>query len=228
MEKRTYRLSLLFFCLSCLLLLSFSGTVEGYKNYTVGDSLGWYDNLQNSKIDYQKWVSGKNFSLGDFLFFNTDNNHSVVQTYNFTTYKLCDSEEDDTIEWSDADPSSTNPHPVSVAVPLVKEGMTYFFSGDYDGEQCQHGQRLKINVTHGQGLPASLNTSSSESPGPTSSDDDDESAPDTVIPSNFNNPQESGDVKQTSGSVSIHRFVKLLDRKYFNGFLVLLGLVWMI
>lgn len=52
---------------SLFLLLSFSGPVDAYKNYTVGDSLGWYDTLENPKVDYQKWVADKNFTLGDFL-----------------------------------------------------------------------------------------------------------------------------------------------------------------
>ena len=50
-----------------LVFVFFSGYVEAYKNYTVGDSLGWYDKLQKPDVNYQKWVAGKNFSLGDFL-----------------------------------------------------------------------------------------------------------------------------------------------------------------
>ncbi|KAK9273161.1 hypothetical protein L1049_017968 [Liquidambar formosana] len=228
-QRIMYRLDILLFILPCtLLLLSFSGSVEAYKNYTVGDSLGWYDNLQKPTVNYQKWVAGKNFSLGDFLFFNTDNNHSIVQTYNFTTYKRCDydnAQENDTIEWSAADPSATAPHAVSVAIPLVKEGMTYFFSGDYDGEQCKHGQHFKINVTRGQGLPASLKDPADESPAPNSPDaGDDESAPDTVVSSNFNHPQEGNDNKETSGSVSLSVFVKFSDSTLF-GILSLFGIL---
>lgn len=43
------------------------GHGDAYKNYTVGESLGWYDVLEAPKADYQKWASHKNFSLGDFL-----------------------------------------------------------------------------------------------------------------------------------------------------------------
>lgn len=68
MEQRRYSVGLLFFILSCSVLLSFSGSsVEAYKNYTVGDALGWYDKLGKPSVNYQKWVAGKNFSLGDFL-----------------------------------------------------------------------------------------------------------------------------------------------------------------
>jgi len=53
----------------CLLLLLFclSGSAEAYKNYTVGDSLGWFDNTEKSNVNYQKWADSKEFSLGDFL-----------------------------------------------------------------------------------------------------------------------------------------------------------------
>lgn len=86
-----------------------------------------------------------------------------------------------------------------MAVPLVKEGMNYFFSGNYDGEQCKHGQHFKINVTHGQGLPESLKNPVPDSPAPNSADNSD-NVPDTVIPSNFDNPINGGDVKAASGA----------------------------
>ncbi|KAL2535939.1 early nodulin-like protein 18 [Forsythia ovata] len=180
LHNSTDRQSLVFLILySFLFVVSFSGSVDAYKNYTVGDSLGWYDTIEKPNVDYPKWASSKNFSLGDFLIFNTDNNHSVIQTYNFTTYKLCDYEDaldNDTIQWSSDDPSSTTPHPVSVAVPLIKVGMTYFFSSDYDG------------------LPARLRTPSDGSPAPVSPESgDDESAPETLVPSNFDNPKDTSD-----------------------------------
>lgn len=57
--------------LSCLVLLliliSFSTSVDAYKNYTVGDSLGWFDNLEKPLVNYDKWIANKKFSLGDFL-----------------------------------------------------------------------------------------------------------------------------------------------------------------
>uniref|UniRef100_A0A0D9UZS2 Phytocyanin domain-containing protein n=1 Tax=Leersia perrieri TaxID=77586 RepID=A0A0D9UZS2_9ORYZ len=140
----------------------------GYKNYTVGDDKGWYDGLTLPGIDYQEWADGKNFSLGDFLIFNTDKNHSVVQTRNETLYKSCDyndSGPDDTVEWSAAAPEFSK-DAVTVAVPLLKEGATYFFSGNYDGEQCQNGQQFAITVAHGQGLPPDLRPPAAEAPGP--------------------------------------------------------------
>ncbi|KAL6284676.1 hypothetical protein ACE6H2_015605 [Prunus campanulata] len=219
MELQRKYCSNLFFVVVVLLLHSFffSGSVDAYKNYTVGDSLGWYDNLKNPKVNYQKWVAAKNFSLGDFLIFNTDTNHSVVQTYNLTTYKLCDyddAQENDTIQWSSADPSNTATQPVSVEVPLLKEGMSYFFSGDYDGEQCKNGQHFKIKVSHGQGLPKSLQNpaTQNQSPGPASgpqSGNDEDSIPDTIVPSNFDHPHEDDTGEQNpSGSVALSIYAK--------------------
>ena len=124
--------------------------------------------------------------------FNTDSNHSVVQTYDFKTYKECDynnGEDNSTTEWSAANPSATSPVPVSVSVPLVKEGPNYFFSGNYDGEQCKFGQHFMINVTHGQGLP-SPDKDDETAPGPGQSGDDDEVAPDTIVPANFDHPKD--------------------------------------
>ncbi|KAF9675637.1 hypothetical protein SADUNF_Sadunf09G0052900 [Salix dunnii] len=217
---------ILFLSFSSLILLSFSGSVDAYKNYTVGDSLGWYDTTVKSNVNYQKWADGKNFSLGDFLIFNTDNNHSVVQTYNFTTYKLCDydnSVENDTVEWSSANPSNTLTQGVTVAVPLLKEGPNYFFSGDYDGEQCDNGQHFQITVSHGKGLPDSLKDPSDQAPAPNAADYD--STPDTAVPFDFNNPHDQDtDVKKDSGSISLYG--KTLDMK-LNGILLLLGIVCM-
>ncbi|KAI5576643.1 hypothetical protein POPTR_009G067300v4 [Populus trichocarpa] len=223
MEQMT---GLLFLSFSSLILLSFSGSVDAYKNYTVGDSLGWYDTTVKSNVNYQKWADGKNFSLGDFLIFNTDNNHSVVQTYNFTTYKLCDydnSVDNVTVEWSSANPSNTLTQGVTVAVPLLKEGPTYFFSGDYDGEQCDNGQHFKLTVSHGKGLPDSLKDPSDQAPAPNAADYD--STPDTTVPFDLNNPHDQDtDVKKDSGSISLYG--KFLDMK-LHGILLLLGIVYL-
>ncbi|CAI9106150.1 OLC1v1005225C1 [Oldenlandia corymbosa var. corymbosa] len=174
---------------------SSSSSSAAYKNYTVGDSLGWFDTLENPEVDYQKWAASKTFSLGDFLIFNTDSNHSVIQTNNFTAYQSCDydnaPDNNETIQWSSADPSSTSPQPVSVPVPLLKVGPTYFFSGDYDGEQCQNGQHFAINVTYGNGLPPSLKGDAMAPANPDANNED--SAPDTLVPSYFDTPQNVSD-----------------------------------
>jgi len=212
----------------CFLLLLFclSGSAEAYKNYTVGDSLGWFDNTEKSNVNYQKWADSKEFSLGDFLIFNSDTNHSVVQTYNFTTYKECDyddAQDKDTTQWSASDPSNTQTHPVTVAVPLVKEGMTYFFSGDYDGDQCKSGQHFKINVTYGHGLPKSLK-SPEDAPSPASPvAGDDDSAPDTIVPSNFSHPKEENDDDKASDDQKSSSSVSILMHAQLH--IVLLGIL---
>ncbi|KAG6532213.1 blue copper protein-like [Zingiber officinale] len=215
------------FLLSCLVVvLGCDGTLA-YKNYTVGDSLGWFDNLMQPKVDYQKWAAGKNFSLGDFLFFNTDKNHSVVETYNLTTYERCDYEDaeaNDTTEWSTATPEYSS-DPVTVPVPLLKVGATYFFSGNYDGEQCQHGQRFKIVVTYGQGLPESLR-SPSEAPGPVSPDDGG-SMPDSV-PANFDHPKNTGDGEDMKpASRAGERLVRLMWEQ-LCGIHIGIGFLWLL
>ncbi|KAI5673791.1 hypothetical protein M9H77_14155 [Catharanthus roseus] len=235
-------------CICCCCLLS--SVSLAYKNYTVGDSFGWYDNLEKPPgFDYQKWADahGNSFTLGDFLIFNTDNNHSVVQTYNFTTYKSCnydDALENDTIQWSSADPSSTSPRPVTVPVPLLKLGITYFFSGDYDGEQCLNGQNFKINVTYGQGLPPSLKSPSSSSssssadapisPAANPDFDPEDSAPETLVPSNFDHPQNVSDdsttnTDQPSKAATIPLPAAFLNFNFFglrlNGFMIFLILI---
>ncbi|CAN0905301.1 unnamed protein product [Linum grandiflorum] len=177
------------------------GGAVAYKNYTVGDSLGWYDISEKASADYQKWADSHNFSLGDFLIFNTNTNHSVIQTYNLTTYQQCnydDSQQVDTTQWSSGDPSNTATNPVTVAVPLLKEGPNFFFSGDYDGDQCRSGQRFKIAVAHGKGLPNDLKPPSEQAPAPNSEDvNNEDSAPDTTVPADFTHPKGQGPATAT-------------------------------
>lgn len=127
--------------------------------------------------------------------FNTDKNHSVVQTRNGTLYKSCDyndSGPDDTVEWSAAAPEFSK-DAVTVAVPLLKEGRTYFFSGNYDGEQCENGQRFAIDVAHGQGLPPDLRPPAADAPAPSSSRPADDGAAvlDFSHPKNVTTPSAS-------------------------------------
>lgn len=180
---------------------------DAYKNYTVGDDKGWYDGLTLPGVDYQAWADGKNFSLGDFLIFNTDKNHSVVQTRNGTLYKSCDyndSGPDDTVEWSAAAPEFSK-DAVTVAVPLLREGRAYFFSGNYDGEQCENGQRFAIDVAHGQGLPPDLRPPVADAPAPSSAGPADGAAAlDFSHPKNVTTPSatddEDGERSATSDS----------------------------
>ncbi|XP_064954782.1 early nodulin-like protein 18 isoform X2 [Musa acuminata AAA Group] len=137
------------------------------------------------------------------VIFNTDKGHTVVQTYNVTTYKRCnynDAETDDTIEWSAGAPKFSK-EKVSIAVPLLKEGMTYFFSGNNDGRQCRHGQHFKINVTHGQGLPESLEHQA-EAPAQVAPEKGGVVPGEAVpsVPSSFSNPVQAGSVEASSAA----------------------------
>lgn len=49
----------------CFMFLSLSA--NAYKNYTVGESTGWFDIQERPSANYQKWADSKSFSLGDFL-----------------------------------------------------------------------------------------------------------------------------------------------------------------
>ncbi|RLN21968.1 uncharacterized protein C2845_PM07G06950 [Panicum miliaceum] len=170
---------------------------DAYRNYTVGGDKGWYDGLTLPGVDYQEWADGiKNFSLGDFLIFSTDKNHSVVQTRNATLYRSCDyndSGPDDTLEWSAAAPEFSR-DAVTVAVPLLREGRTYFFSGDYDGEQCESGQRFAIDVAHGQGLPPDLRPpAAADAPAPSAGAADGAAVLDFSHPKNVTTPGSASD-----------------------------------
>eukprot|EP00250_Pteridium_aquilinum_P013226 c21213_g1_i1 orf=266-970(-) len=130
-----------------------SGGVVGYQNYTVGEDQGW--TLPSSNVvDYRKWTSGKNFSLGDFLLFSyPQEDHNVVVTYNETVFKTCDfldGNDGDYEVWGEAGKSTYS------AIPLVRTGMNYFFCGAEGGAHCKGGMKFAINVTEGEGLPASL------------------------------------------------------------------------
>lgn len=90
--------------------------------------------------------------------FNTNTNSTVVQTYNETTYKSCtvdDASDKDTFQYLGG--SNEYGKPLFVAVALTLEGNQYFFSEADDGFQCQQGMAFGIKVSHGSGLPPSLN-----------------------------------------------------------------------
>ncbi|XP_047055713.1 blue copper protein 1b-like [Lolium rigidum] len=200
-RRRGYPVLVVAMAVAVLSAASPRAAVDAYKNYTVGDDKGWYDGLA---VDYQAWAEGYNFSLGDFLIFNTDKNHSVVQTRNETVYKSCDYDDsapEDTVDWSAAAPEFSK-DAVTAAVPLLKEGKTYFFSGNYDGEQCESGQRFAIAVAHGQGLPPDLRPPAADAPGPAAGPDSADAAPafDFSHPKNVSTPSYTDDSDDESSS----------------------------
>lgn len=155
-----------------------------YANHTVGGAVGWFfDSAVNSSaVNYSTWASSQNFFLGDYLstknscffllylfpesfppFFtdqssNTDSNNTVIQTFNATTYALCDFSDDDGNDTAFYYDGSGGPTAnLTVAVPLTSEGANYFFSAADGGVECLRGMRFEITVSHGRGLPPSLN-----------------------------------------------------------------------
>ncbi|GLJ54888.1 hypothetical protein SUGI_1178610 [Cryptomeria japonica] len=133
---------------------------EAYQNLTVGGAASWsYDDQTNSTAaDYNKWAKNQTFSLGDYLIFNTNYNHTVVQTYNASIYDNCDydnSKNDDTLMHLTVDPSKPNTN-VTVSVPLTIAGMNYFFSSAEDGIDCVAGLRFEATVSVGHRFPPNL------------------------------------------------------------------------
>nr|CAB3462029.1 unnamed protein product [Digitaria exilis] len=133
-----------------------------YRNITVGGADGWFfdANTNSTSGNYSVWANGETFYLGDFLIFNTNDNSSVVQTTNVTTYNLCDPSDDlaptTSIYGGGGGGGGGVEENSTVAIPLVVEGTNYFFSDADGGAQCQRGMRFQIKVEHGQGLPPSL------------------------------------------------------------------------
>ncbi|KAL3814894.1 hypothetical protein ACJIZ3_016162 [Penstemon smallii] len=142
------------------LLINVAVASDTYTNHTVGGDAGWFFNstTNTTSADYKAWATNQTFGLGDFLIFNTNTNQTVIQTFNQTTYGSCtidDSLDTDTFQYDGV--SNQNGDAVTIPVPLTIEGTQYYFSAAEDGEQCQQGMAFQINVTHGLGLPPSLN-----------------------------------------------------------------------
>ncbi|KAG0496843.1 hypothetical protein HPP92_001534 [Vanilla planifolia] len=107
-------------------------------DYTVGDSQGWA-----SGVDYDTWVSGKTFKVGDNLVFQYTALHSV-----------------DEVKKSDYD-ACTNSNAIQTSndgntkVPLTSAGSRYFICGTPG--HCSSGMKLAVTVS----------AASSTSPSPT-------------------------------------------------------------
>lgn len=133
-----------------------------YRNHTVGGTNGWFFNAKTnaSSGNYSAWANGETFYLGDYLIFKTNDNSTVVQTANATTYALCDASDDlsptTSIFGGGGGGGGGLEESNTIAVPLIFEGANYFFSDADGGAQCQQGMRFEMKVEHGQGLPQSM------------------------------------------------------------------------
>lgn len=104
----------------------------------------------------------------------------------------------------------------------MKVGPTYFFSGDYDGDQCKNGQHFNINVTRGQGLPASMASPSADSPAASPESGDDGSGTFTLGPARAD-PSDSLEEDQPSGAVSLIEVYRSFGVRLCTGVLLLAG-----
>lgn len=142
------------------LIALFITGAAAYTNHTVGGSAGWLfdQNTNTSSANYASWAANQTFDLGDYLIFRTNTNQTVVLTYNETTFRSCsidNSSDTDTLIYDKGNQEFGQP--LTVEVPLTIEGANYFFSSASDGIQCENGMAFGINVSHGVGLPPSLN-----------------------------------------------------------------------
>ncbi|KAI3978604.1 hypothetical protein MKX01_015779 [Papaver californicum] len=115
------------------------------KEYIVGDAEGWAVN-----VNYDSWVSGKTFTVGDSLVFNSGPMHTVDEVSE-TDYDSCANDNSIT---SDSSGAST--------ISLTTSGTHYFICGAMG--HCDSGMKLAVNV-----VETSDDTSSSPSltPAPT-------------------------------------------------------------
>ncbi|KAJ9563655.1 hypothetical protein OSB04_008815 [Centaurea solstitialis] len=159
----------------------FITSAAAYTNHTVGGTAGWlFDpNTNTSSANYASWAANQTFDLGDYLsksrskiaknrhrfqfillsiIISDEPNQTVVLTYNETTFRSCsidNSSDTDTLIYDKG--SQEFGRPLTVEVPLTMEGSNYFFSNAGDGVPCENGMAFGINVSHGVGLPPSLN-----------------------------------------------------------------------
>ncbi|KAK9273069.1 hypothetical protein L1049_017876 [Liquidambar formosana] len=165
--------------MALLIIATASHTVAAYTNHTVGGAAGWFFNstTNTSATNYSSWAAAQDIQSrrlsqysvlfyltfnsqqpnGALLLFKGTTNQTVIQTYNDTTYKSCtmDDMSNDTFSYDGG--SSEFDQAMTVAVPLTSEGPNYYFSDAEDGVQCEQGMAFEIVVSHGQGLPPSLN-----------------------------------------------------------------------
>ncbi|KAL2320282.1 hypothetical protein Fmac_029251 [Flemingia macrophylla] len=116
------------------------------EQHVVGGSQGW-----DETTDFNSWVSGQTFKVGDQLVFKYSSLHSVVELGSESEYKNCDI--------GNAVNSMSSGNDV---VKLNKPGTRYFACGTLG--HCGQGMKVKITTVSGNS-----STSSSSSSSPTSS-----------------------------------------------------------
>nr|AFK46705.1 unknown [Lotus japonicus] len=116
------------------------------EQHVVGGSQGW-----DQSTDFNSWVSGKTFNVGDQLVFKYSSGlHSVVELGSESDYKNCD------IGSAVNTMSSGND-----AVKLSKPGTRYFACGT--SGHCSQGMKVKITTGKGNAPSSSSTTTSAAS-----------------------------------------------------------------
>ncbi|XP_027353052.1 mavicyanin-like [Abrus precatorius] len=115
------------------------------EQHVVGGSQGW-----DESTDFNSWVSGQRFKVGDQLVFKYSSGlHSVVELGNESDYKNCG--------LGNAVNSMSSGNDV---VKLNKPGTRYFACGTLG--HCSQGMKVKIKTVSGN-APSSPSSSSSSS-----------------------------------------------------------------
>ncbi|XP_061367551.1 early nodulin-like protein 7 [Gastrolobium bilobum] len=119
----------------CTFMMVFLATtdtsVEGAREFRVGDHLGWHEPDSNNTAFYTQWAARNRFQVGDSLVFEYQNDSVlVVEKWD---YFHCDSS-DPIIAFDNGNSTLT----------LERSGFFYFVSGDDD--HCQNGQKLIVEV----------------------------------------------------------------------------------
>ncbi|KAK7377695.1 hypothetical protein VNO80_03125 [Phaseolus coccineus] len=114
------------------------------EQHVVGGSQGW-----DASTDFNSWVSGQTFNVGDQLVFKYSSGlHSVVELGSESEYMNCDL--GNTVNSM----SSGND-----VVQLNNPGTRYFACGTLG--HCGQGMKVKITTVSGTSSPASSSSSSS-------------------------------------------------------------------
>ncbi|KAE8676795.1 Uclacyanin-2 [Hibiscus syriacus] len=138
------------FAAAFLLLLLLAAPAAHAVQYTVGDSAGW-----TNSGDYEGWVQGKAFTVGDTLLFRYGGSHAV-DVVSKNDYDNCNS--------GNALSSHSDGNTV---IPLSNPGPMYFICPTIG--HCAGGMKLAINVVAAGGNSPSTPSGSPTTPGTTPS-----------------------------------------------------------
>ncbi|KAK8487882.1 hypothetical protein V6N13_046006 [Hibiscus sabdariffa] len=130
---------------AALLLLLLAAPAALAVQYTVGDSSGW-----TNTVNYQGWVQGKTFTVGDTLLFTYGGSHAVDEVSQ-SDYDNCNS----------GNALSTHSDGNTV-ITLSSSGSRYFICPTIG--HCASGMKLAVNVVAAGGNSPSTPSGSPTTP----------------------------------------------------------------